>query len=85
MVGGDSGPSIVPGKPDQSILIEAVRYLNADMQMPPKKRLSDAQIADLVVDRHPNEPSPAQRLQQVLVIARRVASDRSQDRPWTVS
>ncbi len=46
--GGNSGPVIVPGKPDKSPLIEAVRYKNEDLQMPPKgERLSDQQIADL--------------------------------------
>ena len=47
--GGDDGPAIVPGHPEQSLLIKAVRYTDPDLQMPPKnKKLSDAQIADLV-------------------------------------
>ncbi|HKS36055.1 MAG TPA: DUF1549 domain-containing protein, partial [Verrucomicrobiae bacterium] len=46
--GGDSGPALVPGEPDKSLLIETVRFGNEDLQMPPKRRLSDAQIADLV-------------------------------------
>ena len=45
--GGDTRPAIVPGQPDKSLLIEAVRYGNQDLQMPPKSRLSDAQTADL--------------------------------------
>ncbi len=44
--GGESGPAIVPGDLEKSLLIEAVRYKNPDMQMPPKKKLEDAQIAD---------------------------------------
>ncbi len=43
--GGGSGPAIVPGKPDQSLLIEAVRYQNEDLEMPPKQRLPAAEIA----------------------------------------
>jgi mono/diheme cytochrome c family protein len=47
--GGDTGPAIVPGNPDKSLLIEAVRYGNPDLQMPPKgKKLSDEEIAALV-------------------------------------
>src|ERR1700683_5135448 len=47
--GGDTGPAIVAGQPDKSLLIKAVRYTDKDLQMPPKdKRLSDQQIADLV-------------------------------------
>jgi hypothetical protein len=46
--GGDTGPAIVPGKPDESLLVQAVRYTNTDLQMPPKgHKLSDEQIADL--------------------------------------
>ena len=42
--GGDSGPSVVAGDPDKSLLIEAVRYTDPDTQMPPKKKLSDENI-----------------------------------------
>lgn len=45
--GGDSGGVVVPGKPDSSLLIEAVRYRNLDLQMPPKGRMTDAEIAIL--------------------------------------
>jgi hypothetical protein len=46
--GGDNGPVIVPGDPDKSALIKAVRYTDEDLQMPPKgQKLSDAKIADL--------------------------------------
>jgi len=34
--GGDTGPAIVPGHPEQSLLIRAVRYESDDLQMPPK-------------------------------------------------
>src|SRR5713226_1466895 len=38
--GGKSGaPAIVPGKPDDSLLISAVRRVNKDLQMPPGKPL----------------------------------------------
>ena len=46
--GGDSGQIIVPGDPDASSLIKAVRYLDPDLQMPPKdKKLPADQIASL--------------------------------------
>ncbi|MFI5460363.1 MAG: PSD1 and planctomycete cytochrome C domain-containing protein [Isosphaerales bacterium] len=44
--GGDGGQAVVPGKPEESLLIRAVRYLD-EPKMPPKKRLSDADIAKL--------------------------------------
>jgi len=44
--GGDSGPAIVPGNPDASLLIKAVRYTDADLKMPPKdKKLPVEQIS----------------------------------------
>lgn len=45
--GGDSGPAIVPGSIDQSRLIEAVRYKNPDLEMPPKAKLPANEIAVL--------------------------------------
>ncbi len=46
--GSLGGAVVVPGNPDQSKLINAVRYANADLQMPPDGKLTDAQIGDLV-------------------------------------
>jgi len=45
--GGDSGPALVPGDPDKSLLIRAVRRTDKELQMPPKEKLADSQIADL--------------------------------------
>ncbi|MEY3174771.1 MAG: hypothetical protein RLZZ436_2685 [Planctomycetota bacterium] len=45
--GGDSGKVLIPGKPEESLLLQSVRYDNPDLQMPPKGRLADSQIADL--------------------------------------
>ncbi len=46
--GGDSGPAIVPGNPDKSRLMTAVRYQDKDLQMPPNdQKLPDDVIADL--------------------------------------
>ena len=47
LAGGDIGPAVVAGQPDKSLLLTAVRYEDEDLQMPPKKRLSAAQVADL--------------------------------------
>src|SRR5262245_39995691 len=45
--GGQSGAVIVPGKPEESLLIQAVRQENK-LKMPPDGKLTEAQIADLV-------------------------------------
>jgi len=47
LAGGDNGPAIVPGEPEKSKLIEAIGYKNVDLQMPPKRKLSDAEQATL--------------------------------------
>ena len=44
--GGDTGPAIVPGQPAKSLLIQAIRH-EGETQMPPKKKLTDHEIADL--------------------------------------
>jgi hypothetical protein len=44
--GGDSGPAIVPGKPAESLLIQAVRQ-SSDLKMPPKGNLSADAIGTL--------------------------------------
>jgi len=60
--GGESGkPAIVPGDAKRSRLIEAIRYANDDLQMPPKKaggRLSDDQINDFVTWINLGAPDP---------------------------
>jgi hypothetical protein len=47
--GGDSGPAVVPGRPEDSLLLKAIRYADADLRMPPKEkdRLSPTQVADV--------------------------------------
>jgi len=45
--GGDSGPAIVAGDPNKSLLILAISHTNKDLKMPPEKKLSDAEQADL--------------------------------------
>jgi cytochrome c553 len=45
--GGKTGPLVVPGKPENSLLIVAVRYIDNDLRMPPDGKLSKQEIADL--------------------------------------
>ena len=44
--GGESGAAIIPGRVGKSLLIQAIRHGNADLKMPPKKKLTPTQIAD---------------------------------------
>ena len=45
--GGESGPAIVPGDPDKSPLIKAIRWNDPECTMPPDKKMADTQIAAL--------------------------------------
>ncbi len=45
--GGKRGPSIIPGDPDNSLLIQAVRQ-TGDLKMPKDSKLDDQEVADLV-------------------------------------
>jgi hypothetical protein len=46
--GGDSGPAVVPGDAEKSLLIEAIRYTHEDIKMPPGKQLPDAVVDNFV-------------------------------------
>jgi mono/diheme cytochrome c family protein len=42
--GGHSGPPVIPGKPEESLLLVAVRKVDSSLQMPPEGRLTPEQI-----------------------------------------
>src|SRR5688500_8322813 len=45
LAGGESGPVIIPGKPDESLLVEAIKY--ESLEMPPDGKLGEEAIAAL--------------------------------------
>ncbi|MBY0524562.1 MAG: DUF1553 domain-containing protein [Gemmataceae bacterium] len=55
--GGDSGPALVPGKADKSLLVHALRY-DGETRMPPKRKLPDAVVADFVAWVNLGAPMP---------------------------
>ncbi len=62
--GGDTGPAIVPGEPETSLLLQAVRREDG-LEMPPDDALSEAQVAVLAtwIERGavwPDDDPPAQ-------------------------
>ncbi len=57
--GGDTGPALVPGDPEASLLIEAVRYADPAVQMPPRGKLPDQTIAVLTDWVKRGRPTPA--------------------------
>ncbi len=60
--GGESGPALVRGKPDESLLIQALRY--DGLEMPPDQPLPESVVADFArwIERgapDPRRPEPA--------------------------
>jgi mono/diheme cytochrome c family protein len=47
LAGGDSGPSLVPGKPEDSLILMAVKRTHKILEMPPKQKLAKSDIATL--------------------------------------
>ncbi len=43
--GGDSGPALVPAKPEESLLIQAVAQTHEELKMPPDGKLPEASVA----------------------------------------
>jgi cytochrome c553 len=44
--GGATAPAVVPGEPNESLLLHTIGYEDEELQMPPDGKLSDAVIAD---------------------------------------
>jgi hypothetical protein len=58
--GGTDGPTFVAGKPDESLLIKALRY-QGDLQMPPSGKLPSSIIAEFEAWVRMGAPGPADR------------------------
>ena len=43
--GGDSGPALVPLKPEESLLIQAIAHTHEDLKMPPDGKLPEPSVA----------------------------------------
>ncbi len=70
--GGDSGPAIVPGEPENSLLILAIRHDGA-ISMPPKSKLPQAEIDALTAWVKMGAPWPHYAGKPVVTTQRSVA------------
>lgn len=80
IVGGESGPSLIPGNPDDSLIVQAVRY--DGIEMPPKKRLPETIVNDFVEwvkmgapDPRADTPKVAKKLTQEPLWSLKTVSD----------
>ncbi len=79
LAGGESGAAIVPDKPDESLLIQAVRY--EGFEMPPRSRMPDEEIeilsqwiTDGAVWPEGDAPEPAAKPKAAFPLQERIAS-----------
>jgi hypothetical protein len=59
--GGESGPAIVPGAPEKSLLVRAIQYTDENTQMPPKGKLPPLVVEDLTRWVKMGAPWPAEK------------------------
>ncbi|MFO0798470.1 MAG: PSD1 and planctomycete cytochrome C domain-containing protein [Gemmataceae bacterium] len=57
--GGSGTPLVTPGRPDDSLLLRAVRHADGVEKMPPEGKLTAAQVADLAAWVRAGAPYPA--------------------------
>src|SRR5580700_7092239 len=84
LAGGETGPALVPGHPEASLMIKAVSYQDPDLQMPPKKRLAPAEVAILSQWIARGAPWPAEAaVSQGKAPARVISSSDADHWAWT--
>ncbi|MDR3637122.1 MAG: DUF1549 domain-containing protein, partial [Isosphaeraceae bacterium] len=78
--GGDTGPAIVPGQPEQSLLVQALQWTDEALRMPPKGKLPPAEVATLVDWVKRGAPDP--RSGAATVKAQRVINVAAERQSW---
>ena len=69
LTGGERGAALVPGDPEASLLVRAVRYEDADLAMPPKGKLREDEIELLVEWVRRGAPHPSEEVEVAAVDA----------------
>jgi mono/diheme cytochrome c family protein len=77
LAGGDSGPAVVPGEVEESLIVEAIRH--DGLRMPPKGKLGDDQVRDIQTWIEIGAPWPGEAKVETASPARGFSDD---DRAW---
>ena len=79
LAGGETGPAVIPGKPAESLLMQAVRY--EALEMPPRSRMPDEEIeilsqwiADGAVWSDDGPPETVEKPKNVFPLEERIAT-----------
>ncbi len=60
--GGDSGPALVPGQPEKSLILKAIKYKDDDLKMPPKEQLPPEDVANIEAWVRMGAPDPREEV-----------------------
>ena len=60
--GGDLGPAVIPGKPAESLLIQAIQHTHPELEMPPDGRLAKRDVSRLVEWVRQGAPDPREEI-----------------------
>ena len=80
LTGGETGPALLPGKPQESLLIKVIRHEIKDAEMPPKGKLDDSAIADLAKWIEIGAPDP--RVATAAIPSAKRVIDLTEGRKW---
>jgi hypothetical protein len=82
--GGEIGPVVIPGQPDKSVLIKAIRYTDDQLKMPPKGKLPDANIADFIRWVKSGAPWPENVAVKGVLAGKEPEDLNARKRPWSL-
>ena len=83
IAGGETGPVITPGFPEASLIIQAVKHVDPDLTMPPKKKLASEEIAALEEWIRMGAPDPRTEDTWAIVAARNAIDWESARQFWS--
>jgi hypothetical protein len=84
MTGGESGPAIIPGNLDESLVIDAVRYEeNKVTAMPPRSKLSDKEIGVLEEWVKMGAPDPRTAKKTMVPVANEIDFQKRFNEHWS--
>lgn len=82
--GGEIGTVVIPGQPDKSLLIKAIRYTDDQLKMPPKGKLPDANIADFIQWVKSGAPWPEDAVVKGGPAGKEPVALNARRRPWSL-
>ena len=80
--GGETGPAVVPGKPEESLILRALAHTEDFAKMPPKQKLPTAVIADFRRWVEMGAPDPRDSSRESATTADKDKPSGKEEGPW---